>query len=71
MTAPAADATPPASAGEPQDDPQKGGAKTKGPRGQKVVVEGYPLRRLEGVCGSGDAFIDVGSFSGTVHLKKQ
>lgn len=57
---------------EPPDDPPKGIGKIKEPKIRKVIVEGfYPMRRLDGICGSGDAFIDVGSFSGTVHLKKQ
>jgi hypothetical protein len=58
------------SAQEPDGDPQAmPKVKVKIPR--VIVIEGYALRRIEGVCGSGDASIDVGSFSGTVHLKKQ
>ena len=60
----------PAIAPDLPDEPQKGIAKTK-VKVPRVVVVGYPLRRLDGVCGSGDAMIDVGSFSGTVHIKKQ
>ena len=34
------------------------------------VVVPYPLRRIEAICGSGDATISVASFGGTVRLKK-
>jgi hypothetical protein len=67
---PPAEAGPPSITPDSPENPQKGVAK-KGPKAPHVLVEGYPLRRLDGVCGSGDAFIDIGSFSGTVHLKKQ
>jgi Putative adhesin len=67
---PPVDGVAPARAADPPDDPPRVIAKTK-IKVPRVVVVGYPLRRLDGVCGSGDALIDVSSFSGTVHLKKQ
>ena len=69
--APLIDIVSPAPPAEPQAGPPKAPDKVKGPKAPRVVIEGYPLRRLDGICGSGDALIDVGSFSGTVHLKKQ
>lgn len=56
---------------DPPAETQKGAAKMKGVKVPRVVVVGYPLRRLDGVCGTGDSMIDIGSFSGTVHIKKQ
>jgi len=35
-----------------------------------VIAIPYQLRRITGVCGSGDALINVASFSGTLHLQK-
>jgi hypothetical protein len=35
-----------------------------------TVVVPYVLRRVNAICGSGDATISVASFGGTVHLKK-
>jgi hypothetical protein len=35
-----------------------------------VVAIPYSLRRINAVCGSGDAFINVSSFSGTLRLQK-
>jgi DUF4097 and DUF4098 domain-containing protein YvlB len=35
-----------------------------------IVYIPYMLRRIIGVCGSGDASISVASFSGTLHLQK-
>lgn len=68
--APGVIAAAPALTVQTPEDPPKGVGK-KGPKPPHVLVEGYPLRRLDGVCGTGDALIDIGSFSGTVHLKKQ
>jgi hypothetical protein len=45
--------------------------KTKKMGGVVVDLSGMTLRRLEGVCGSGDARLEVASFSGTIHLQKQ
>ena len=39
--------------------------------GVMVDLSGMTLRRLEGVCGTGDARLEVASFSGTIHLQKQ
>jgi hypothetical protein len=36
-----------------------------------VDVTTLTLRRLEGVCGTGDAKLELASFSGTIHLQKQ
>jgi len=66
-----AEQTAPASAPEDPDDLPKVVAKIKVGKLPKVAVDVYPLRRLDGTCGSGDATLDIGSFSGTVHLKKQ
>jgi len=57
-----------ASAPELPDEPAKA-AKMKGPKVVRMA-EGFASRHIEGTCGSGDAMIDVGSFSGTIHLKK-
>lgn len=38
--------------------------------GKPVVVVPYMLRRVNAVCGSGDATISIASFGGTVRLKK-
>ena len=35
-----------------------------------VIVVPYVLRRVEAICGTGDALINVSSFGGTVRLKK-
>jgi hypothetical protein len=35
-----------------------------------VVASPYVLRRVNAVCGTGDATIQIASFGGTVHLKK-
>jgi hypothetical protein len=35
-----------------------------------VIVTTHSLRRLNAICGSGDALISVASFSGTVHLQR-
>jgi DUF4097 and DUF4098 domain-containing protein YvlB len=53
--------------------PQKGGT-AGGPvileRVPAVVVPQYVLRRVNAVCGSGDATISVASFGGTIRIKK-
>jgi hypothetical protein len=36
-----------------------------------IDVSGVTLRRIEGVHGSGDAKLELASFSGTIHLQKQ
>ncbi|HJT65192.1 MAG TPA: DUF4097 family beta strand repeat-containing protein [Pyrinomonadaceae bacterium] len=46
-----------------------------GPRVAPIVIEKPPViapfvRRIEAICGSGDALISVASFGGSVHLKK-
>ena len=35
-----------------------------------VVVVPYPVRRVNAICGSGDATISIASFGGTIRLKK-
>ncbi|HEV2836926.1 MAG TPA: hypothetical protein VGW58_16525, partial [Pyrinomonadaceae bacterium] len=35
-----------------------------------VIVVPYVLRRIEAICGTGDALISISSFGGTVRLKK-
>jgi hypothetical protein len=35
-----------------------------------VMAGGYPVRRVIGVCGTGDATLTVNSFSGNLHLQK-
>ncbi|HLE63386.1 MAG TPA: hypothetical protein VI750_09610, partial [Pyrinomonadaceae bacterium] len=35
-----------------------------------VVAIPYSLRRVNAVCGSGDAFLNVSSFSGTLRLQR-
>lgn len=53
--------------------PAKPAPKPKSEAGSPIIVEvrNLSLRRLIGVCGTGDAEINVASFSGTVHLRKQ
>jgi hypothetical protein len=49
-------------------------AKIKTKRGSTPVVvdlSALSMRRIEGVCGSGDAKLELASFSGTIHLQKQ
>lgn len=47
-------------------------AKVKTKKGTVVVdLAGLSLRRLEGIHGSGDAKLELASFSGTIHLHKQ
>jgi hypothetical protein len=47
-------------------------AKVKTNKGTVVVdVSSFGLRRIEGIHGSGDAMIELASFSGTIHLRKQ
>ena len=56
--------------------PAKPGPAAKaGPRVAPIVIEKPPViapfvRRIEAICGSGDALISVASFGGSVHLKK-
>lgn len=46
--------------------------KIKTKKGPVVVdLSGLSLRRLEGIHGSGDAKLELASFSGTIHLQKQ
>jgi hypothetical protein len=47
--------------------------KIKTKKGGPVVVDlsGVSLRRLEGIHGTGDAKLELASFSGTIHLQKQ
>ncbi|HEX6650538.1 MAG TPA: DUF4097 family beta strand repeat-containing protein [Pyrinomonadaceae bacterium] len=60
---------PPAAKGQPQP-------RTGGPVVAPIVVERssiatqYVLRRINAICGSGDAYISISSFGGTVRLKK-
>jgi hypothetical protein len=35
-----------------------------------VIASPYVLRRVNAICGTGDATISIASFGGTVHLKK-
>ncbi len=72
---PPAPATAPASA--PRASPDSSMVVVKvNPRIKKVEVEApvaapvYKLRRVNAVCGEGDATISVASFSGTLHLQK-
>jgi Putative adhesin len=58
----------------PKAKPSKPTPKTKDladKQGIIVEVRKANLRRITGVCGSGDAVINLASFSGTVHLRKQ
>lgn len=54
--------------GHPQQKP--GPVITPGPIEKPVVVVPHVLRRVNAICGSGDATILVASFGGTVRLKK-
>ena len=70
---------PPAKPGKPEG---KGGAQGKvlprtGPVVAPIVIDKptviktpYVLRRVNAICGTGDATISIASFGGTVHLKK-
>jgi Putative adhesin len=73
--------TPAARPRSPENVPQPPAAKGKpphksGPMAGPVVIERssvaipYVLRRVNAVCGSGDATISIASFGGTVRLKK-
>ena len=56
---------------EPADDPEVV-AKVKSKNRTIVVdVSNLSLRRIEGIHGSGDAKLELASFSGTIHLQKQ
>ncbi|MDQ2856814.1 MAG: DUF4097 domain-containing protein [Acidobacteriota bacterium] len=47
-------------------------AKVKTKKGTMVIdVASVTLRRLEGIHGTGDAKLELASFSGTIHLQKQ
>jgi len=47
-------------------------AKVKTNKGTVVVdLSTFALRRLEGIHGTGDALLELSSFSGTIHLRKQ
>jgi len=67
-----------AGAGAPKPPETKGKALPRtGPVVSPIVVEKpivisnpYALRRINAVCGTGDATISIASFGGTVHLKK-
>lgn len=61
----------PASAPTPQDEIPPTVTKLKKDKHGRTVVATFALRRVEGVYGSGDAFMDLSSFSGTIHLRKQ
>jgi hypothetical protein len=69
--------SPPASAAPQADsahekDSSEVIAKIKTKKGTVVVdVSSVTLRRLEGIHGSGDAKLELASFSGTIHLQKQ
>jgi hypothetical protein len=66
--------TPPVPAAPPQaKGSAKGPAPTKGVATHRVVVTvpPYSLQRLNAVHGTGDAIINLASFSGTVHLRKK
>ena len=62
----------PAPGPAPKGDPAHVVTKVKTNKGTIVVdIPNYASRRLEGICGSGDATIELASFSGTIHLRKQ
>lgn len=69
--APKAEAVPkPAPPSGPDDDTPVVKVKTD-KYGKKVSVNIFALRRIEGTHGGGDATIELSSFSGTIHLRKQ
>lgn len=69
--APAASAASPLDPTPPNDPPEVVvRIKTK-TRTVIVDVSSVTLRRLEGIHGSGDAKLELASFSGTIHLQKQ
>lgn len=56
----------------PREDSPEVVAKVKTKKGTIVVdVSSLTLRRLEGIHGTGDATLELASFSGTIHLQKQ
>ena len=66
----------PSPAASPKDDDPPVVARvpviTKTQKGTVVVdLSKFALRRIEGIHGSGDATIELASFSGTIHLRKQ
>ena len=68
---PAPPATPTPAATPKKHPAAKGGPViTPIPAEKPIVVAPYVLRRVNAICGSGDATISVASFGGTVRLKK-
>ena len=67
---PAVSQGPPVAKGHPHPPQKPGPMITPGPVPKPAVVIPYILRRVQAVCGSGDATISVASFGGTVRLKK-
>lgn len=70
-SAPQAD---PAPVPAPEDDGSRILAKIKTDKSGRTIIVSVPtfaLRRIEGTHGTGDATIDLASFSGTIHLRKQ
>jgi Putative adhesin len=56
----------------PNNDSTEMPVKVKTRKGAVVVeMSGLAMRRIEGVHGSGDAKLELASFSGTIHLQKQ
>ena len=56
----------------PKDELPEALAKVKTKKGTVVVdVSALTSRRLEGIHGTGDAKLELASFSGTIHLQKQ
>lgn len=70
--APAAKPAPPKPSAAPKGQPAARGGPVVAPImvDKPVVVVPYVLRRVNAVCGSGDATISIASFGGTVRLKK-
>ena len=73
MPAPGAPpATPPDPKAVPAEDAEDGMVKVKTKKGMVVVnMAGLSMRRIDGVCGTGDAKLELASFSGTIHLQRQ
>src|SRR4051794_16633042 len=64
--------TPPDPKAVPPEEGADGMVKVKTKKGMVVVdMAGLSMRRIEGVCGTGDAKLELASFSGTIHLQKQ
>lgn len=64
---PPAKTTPPAKPPKPQTGPVVSPIVVEKP---VVIGSPYVLRRVNAICGTGDASISIASFGGTVHLKK-